>query len=123
LPWCPMNSVANNDKKALQALLWSLKPLVNLRASIPLPFATTFLMVALDEGKSINSYAQDMGVSRFAMWRNVRNISERAKAGSPGLGLVTIEPDPIHKRRKQVYLSAKGRSLANDILRPATHLS
>ena len=107
---------ANPSRNAVQVLLWALKPLANLRASIPLPLATTFLIVALDEGKSINSYARDMGVSRFAMWRYVRNISGRDKSGSPGLGLVTIEPHPIYTRRRQVYLTAKGRSLTKDIL-------
>lgn len=100
----------------MQALLWALKPLINLRASIPLPFVTTFLMVALDEGKSINSYARDMGVSRFAMWRYLRNISDRPKNERRGLGLVTIEPHPINPRNRQVYLTTKGRSLAEDIL-------
>jgi hypothetical protein len=33
--------------------LWALKPPANLRGSIPLPYVTIFLMVALDEGKSV----------------------------------------------------------------------
>lgn len=107
--------LATTNSRAMQALLWALKPLMNLRASIPLPFAATFLIVALDEGKSVNSYARDLGVSWFAMWRYMRNISERAKNGSHGLGLVTIEPHPIYTRRRRVYLTAKGRSLVKEI--------
>ena len=114
--WPISDLVVMTNKRAMEALLWALKPLMTLRASMPIPFATTFLIVAIDEGKSINSYARDMGVSRFAMWRYVRNISERAKSGSPGLGLVTIESHPFYTRRRRVYLTAKGRSLARDIL-------
>jgi hypothetical protein len=40
-----------NDKRTIQVLLWALKPIANLRRSIPLPYALTFLTVALQEGK------------------------------------------------------------------------
>jgi hypothetical protein len=51
--------ITQNDKRAIQALLWALKSLTNLRASMPLPCVTTFLMVALDEGKGV-CVAQEM---------------------------------------------------------------
>jgi hypothetical protein len=107
--------IGPSDKRAIQTLLWALKPLVNLRGSIPLPFVTTFLMVALDEGKGVGNYASAIGVSRFAMSRYLRDIGNRARNGGPGLGLVTIEPHPIDPRRRQVFLTAKGRSVANDV--------
>ena len=48
-----------DEKRLLQVLLWTLKPLINLRGSIPLPFVTTFLMVALDEGQGVSTYARN----------------------------------------------------------------
>ena len=42
-------------KRVIQTLLWALKPPRNLRGSIPLPYGTTFLMVALDEGKGVSA--------------------------------------------------------------------
>src|SRR5579862_550840 len=103
------------DKRAIQALLWALKPLANLRSSIPLPYATTFLMVALDEGQSINAYARAVGINRFMMHRYVQNIGDRARNGGPGLGLVRTEPHPTYSNRRQVLLTDKGRSLAKEI--------
>ena len=104
-----------SDKRAIEALLWALKPLTNLRSSIPLPYATTFLMVALDEGKSVNAYARAVGINRFMMDRYIRNIGDRARNGDPGLGLVRIERHPIYSNRRQILLTAKGQSLAKEI--------
>ena len=108
-------SVKPTDKRTIEALLWALKPLTNLRGSIPLPYATTFLMVALDEGKSVNAYARAVGIHRAAMHRYVRNIGDRARNGGPGLGLVRTERHPAYSNRRQVLLTDKGRLLAAEI--------
>jgi hypothetical protein len=108
-------SVKPTDKKNIEALLWALKPLTNLRGSMPLPYATAFLMVALDEGKSVNAYARAIGIHRVAMHRYVRNIGNRARNGGPGLGLVKTERHPTYSNRRQVLLTDKGRLLAAEI--------
>jgi hypothetical protein len=110
--------ITPGDKRAIQILLWALKPLVNLRGSIPLPFVTTFLMVALDEGEGVGAYARAAGISRAAMSRYLRDIGDRARNGGPGLGLVTIKPHPTDPRRCQAFLTDKGRSVAEAIFRP-----
>ena len=107
--------VTPNEKRLLQVLLWTLKPLINLRGSIPLPFVTTFLMVALDEGKGVSTYARATGVHRFAMSRYLHAIGDQARGGGPGLGLVTIRTHPRDPRRRQVFLSAHGRAVVDDI--------
>ncbi len=114
--------MTEDDKRAIQGLLWALKPLANLRGSIPLPFVTTFLMVALDEGKGVNSYARALGIHRAAMSRYLRDIGDRARNGGPGLGLVTIEQDPTDPRKSQVFLTAKGRSIAKEIFQQLRRL-
>ncbi len=108
--------IRQSDKRVIQTLLWALKPLTNLRGSIPLPYVTIFLMVALDEGKSVSAYARTLGVKdRRIMSRYLRVIGERARSGGPGLGLVTVEKHPSHSRAR-VLLTAKGRSVAQAIL-------
>ena len=107
--------VTPNEKRLLQSLVWTLKPLINLRGSIPLPFVTTFLMVALDEGKSVGTYARAVGVHRFAMSRYLRAIGDHARNGGPGLGLVTIEVHPTDPRRRQVFLTDRGRAVIADV--------
>jgi hypothetical protein len=98
--------------------LWALKPLSNLRGSIPLPYVTIFLMVALDEGKSVSAYARALGIeNRRVMSRYLRDIGDRARNGGPGLGLVTVEQHPTHSHTRQVLLTAKGRAVARAIFR------
>jgi len=104
--------IAPGDERLIQTLLWALKPLSNLRGSIPLPFVTTFLMVALDEGKAASAYARALGISRTATSRYLRDIGDRARNGGPGLGLVTMQPHPNHSSRRPVVLTAKGRATA-----------
>lgn len=103
------------DEKIIQALLWALKPLTNLRGSIPLSFVITFLFVALDEGKGVCEYARATGFHRSVMSRYLRNIGGGARNGGPGLGLVTVEPHPIYAHRRRVMLTVKGRALAKHI--------
>ena len=110
--------IGPSDERLIQTLLWALKPLSNLRGSIPLPFVTTFLMVALDEGKGVSAYARALGISRTAMSRYLRDIGDRARNGGPGLGLVTMQPNPTHSSRRPVVLTAKGRATARQIFEP-----
>ena len=108
----------DDERGLIQTLLWALKPLSNLRGSIPLRFVTTFLMVALDEGKGVSAYARALGISRTAMSRYLRDIGDRARNGGPGLGLVTTQPHPSHFSRRPVVLTAKGRATAKLIFEP-----
>jgi DNA-binding MarR family transcriptional regulator len=109
------STIKRSHKRDIQSLLWALRPLANLRGPIPLSFVTTFLMVALDEGKGVNAYARAVGIHRSAMSRYLRSISDRACNGSPGLGLVKVEPHPAHSSRCQVFLTDKGRAVAKSI--------
>lgn len=109
------HSITQSDKRAIQALLWALKPLINLRRPMPLPFVTSFLMVALDEGKGVNAYARAIGIHRAAMSRNLQAIGDRARNGGPGLGLVTVRSHPTDPVRSQVFLTPKGRAIAKEV--------
>ncbi len=119
----PVPRKTPDDKSVAQVLLWALKPLSNLRSSIPLPYVTIFLMVALEEGKGVNAYAREMGIHRSAMSRYLRDIGKRARNGGPGLGLVTVEDHPTDVKRSQVFLTAKGRSIAKQVLQQLRRLS
>jgi DNA-binding MarR family transcriptional regulator len=108
-------AMRRSDRREIQSLLWALKPLSNLRGSIPLRFVTTFLMVALDEGKGVNAYARAVGTHRSVMSRYLRQIGDRARNGGPGLGLVAVKRHPTDLLKYQVFLTDKGRSIAEKI--------
>jgi hypothetical protein len=111
-------SIGPSDERLIQTLLWALKPLSNLRGSMPLPFVIAFLTVALDEGKGASAYARALGISRAAMSRYLRDIGDRARNGGPGLGLVTAQKPPAHSNRRPVVLTDKGRATAKLIFEP-----
>ena len=100
--------------------MWALKPLFNLRGtrSISLPYAIVFLMVALDEGNSVGAYARALGVKdRRLMSRFLKSIGPRDRNGGPGLGLIRSKPDPSVYQGTQIFLTAKGRKIADAVFR------
>jgi hypothetical protein len=110
------DAIAPNDKRVIQTLLWALKPLDNLTPrSIPLPYAITFLTVALDEGKPIGAYAHDLDFDRFVMTRYIQCIGDKGRHGNPGLGLVTVKRTETSPTKTEVYLTDKGRAVVEDI--------
>jgi hypothetical protein len=114
----PTPPLTPSDKKIARDLLFALKPFLNLRNFMPFPCVATFLLVALEEGKSASSYAFDMGVARMTMWRYLYDISDKTKNGHTGLGLVVIEGHPTNSQMRQVFLTAKGRHIAEQMLKP-----
>lgn len=98
--------------REIEILLRALKPLVNLRSSIPLPYGIAFLMVALEPGKSPNAYARDAGIDRFAMYRHIRAIGHQGRNRRQGLGLVRVEASPNNPHHGCVFLTDKGSELA-----------
>jgi hypothetical protein len=104
-----------SDKRTIQALLWALKPIADLRRSIPLPYALTFLTVALEEGKPVGTYAREMNVNRWVMTRIMQTIGDKARNGAPGLGLVTIKRIVGYPTRTEVVLTDKGRKVADQV--------
>jgi DNA-binding MarR family transcriptional regulator len=114
--------IAPGHKRAIQALLWAIKPLVDLSGSIPFPYVLTFLAVAVEEGKPVGAYARDLNVNRFLMSRYIRRIGDRARNGGPGLGLVTTRRTRNSPTRTAIFLTDKGRAIAAQVsrnLRPA----
>jgi hypothetical protein len=112
-----IEAIAPKDKRVIQTLLSALKPLSSLRRSIPLPYALTFLTVALDEGKPVGVYAREMDFNRWVMSRYLQCIGDRGRNGEAGLGLVTIKRIQGYPTRTEVFLTDKGRAVAAQVFR------
>ena len=95
----------------------------NLRRSIPLPYAITFLTVALEEGKPVGAYARELDFNRYVMSRYMQCIGEKSRNGGPGLGLVTIKRTTGYPTRTEVFLTEKGRAVAAQVFDNLRRLS
>jgi hypothetical protein len=108
--------VSSRDRSAVQTLLSALEPLSDLRARpIPLPFAVVFLSVALNEGQPVGTYAQELNMTRYAMFKYIRSIGDRGRHNAVGLGLVTIKRG--YRVKTAVVLTDKGRAVAAEVFR------
>jgi hypothetical protein len=52
------------------------------------PQYRTFLVVVLDEGKSVQEYADAAGVSKSVMSRHILDLGDRTRYMEVGLGLM-----------------------------------
>jgi hypothetical protein len=104
-------SVGRSHRRAAEALLSALEPFDKLRGWIPLRYITTFLMVALDEGKWPSAYARGASIDLMSMARCLRDLGEKSRRGGPGLSLVMAVRDASNPHRRKMFLTEKGRAL------------
>ena len=105
------------DKKYIKGLRGALEPFISIRNTMPLQYVTTFLLVAMDEGKSVGEYAAKAGVSQSVMSRHLLDIGERNRHMEEGFGLIQYRPNPMELRKHEVFLSDKGRAIAHQMVR------
>ena len=110
-----MDLSKDSERAVLSAMLGAIFPFRQLRATMPLQYVTTFLLVALDEGKNVSEYASKAGVAKSVMSRHLLDIGERNRDLEPGFGLVKSEPNPLNLREHRVTLTDKGRQVATHI--------
>jgi DNA-binding MarR family transcriptional regulator len=110
-------SLDDETKNAMQDMLAALEPFRALRQTMPLQYIVSFLLVALDEGRGVNEYAERAGVGTSVMSRHLLDIGERNRHMEEGFGLVTQRPDPMELRKHQMMLTPKGKAVAHQIAR------
>lgn len=78
--------------------------------------AETFLMIALDEGATVSSIGEKMGVSTAAASRHVSHLGKYDRRRNPGLGLVETRETLEDRRVKELRLTAKGRRVRDTLI-------
>lgn len=87
-----------------------------LDATLPIQTFAALLAVAIEEGQSINTVGQKVGISQSAASRNLSSLSDWDWKKKEGLKLVEYRQDPMNLSIKTVYLTAKGRKLLDHII-------
>jgi DNA-binding MarR family transcriptional regulator len=83
---------------------------------MPTQAAEMFLLIALEPGKRVSVYGEELGVAQSTASRNVQYLSDLHWKKRPGLGLVETTPDTFDARMKLVRLTAKGRRVAQALV-------
>ncbi len=107
---------APQDKRVIEALLSALTPSNDFRGIVPLPYVLSFFAVVREEGKPIGVYARELDLERFIIGRHFQSLGDRGRHDTPGLGLVKVKRTRAHPFKTEVYLTAKGRAVAAQVL-------
>jgi DNA-binding MarR family transcriptional regulator len=110
-----VRELPNDDVAAIKTLLGALDPFFGLSGRLPARAVQAFLLVASDQGHSVDDYAKRARMSPNTMSRNLADISEHNRYNEPGYALVYRRENPLNRREREFRLSDKGRTLARKI--------
>ena len=108
-----MDALDDHDKRVLARALSAIGEFRKLRHDMPLQYLTTFLLVAKEEGLTVNGYAERAKVSKSVMSRHLKDIGEANRHKKPGFKLVHSKTNPNNGKEKLIYLTDLGRAMAS----------
>ena len=87
-----------------------LEELTTIDPDFPISWAITFIDIAQYEGSALKDVAERTGMSMSVMSRTIGALSNARRMGKP-YGLILVKEAKDDKRRKELFLSAKGKKL------------
>lgn len=107
----------DEDLSPVKKLAGALQVFSSERGTMPMQYVQSFLLVAEEEGLGVTDYAQRAGASVSVMSRHLLDIGERDRYMKPGLGWVTARLNPMELRKKEYFVTDKGRALIHQFKR------
>lgn len=101
-----------NDQVAKFLLL--LRALQRLDPEFPLQYAICLAEISFHEGISLTALAEKTGMPLSTVSRIVGALSRDRKKGKT-YGLVQVNISPAERRKKELYLTTRGRAVIGDI--------
>ncbi len=98
----------NNILKLLHALQ-------KIDPEFPLHYAVCLTEIAMDEGLSLTTLAMRVNLSLSTVSRIVGALANNRQKGTP-YGLVKLKIAVTERRRKEIYLTARGRAVIDGIV-------
>lgn len=106
--------MTTTKKLKLEKLQTVLQELVKIDPEFPLQWVCVFLEISMNEGCSLKDVAEETGISMSVMSRTIGALSNYRRMGKP-YGLVLVKMAKDDRRRKELYLSAKGKKLIDSL--------
>lgn len=97
----------NKKLKKLQTIL---QELIAIDPEFPIQWVTVFAEIAAEEGISLKDISDRTGISMSVMSRTIGALSNARRMGKP-YGLIVVKLAKDDRRRKELFLSAKGKKL------------
>lgn len=102
--------MAQEIKNALKLL----KELQKLDPEFPLQYAICLFEISLNEGLSVSELARRTNLSLSTVSRIVGALSKHRQKGAP-FQLVTAKIAQTERRRKEIYLTTRGKAVLQGI--------
>ena len=103
--------MTNKKLKKLQNIL---QELIAIDPEFPIQWVTVFAEIAGEEGISLKDVSDRTGISMSVMSRTIGALSNARRMGKP-YGLVVVKPAKEDRRRKELFLSARGKKLVEKL--------
>lgn len=91
-----------------------LEEFTNVDSEFPMQWAIVFLFIAQNEGAALKDVAEETGISMSVMSRTIGALSNYRRMGKP-YGIVLVKDAKDDRRRKELFLSAKGKRLLDKV--------
>lgn len=117
-PMTATGSLLKNPQNSteIQKILLLLREFQKMDPEFPLQYAICLLQIARGEGLSLTELAQRSSMALSTVSRIVGALSQFRQIGQP-YELVRVEICAGERRKKELYLTDKGRALVDEIIR------
>ncbi|MDY0028713.1 MAG: MarR family transcriptional regulator [Pseudobdellovibrionaceae bacterium] len=107
-----MNDQNTSAAKLLLTILYKLK---EIDSEFPLQYAICLLEISKHEGCSLTDLSTKTGLALSTISRITGALSKFRQKGTP-YGLIEMRISEIERRKKELYLTDKGRQTIKDLL-------
>lgn len=104
-----MTEKSRAEQPAIRLLIELLHQIQKIDQEFPLQYALCLAEISLDEGCSLTTLAERVNLSLSTVSRIAGALSDYRQNGQP-YGLIEIRISSVERRRKELYLTARGRS-------------
>jgi DNA-binding MarR family transcriptional regulator len=106
-------------KKEITVFRNLLRELQKIDSEFPLQYAVCLAEIALDEGLSLTALSVKTGMPLSTVSRIVGALSQQRQKGAP-YGLVRVALSAAERRKKELYLTTRGRNVVTGITTTVT---
>ncbi len=107
-------SFAGVMNEQMEQFLLLLRELQKIDPEFPLQYAVCLAEIAMDEGLSLTQLSEKTSMPLSTVSRIIGALSKHRQKGPP-YGLVRVNVSAAERRRKELYLTPRGRAIISSV--------